>query len=83
MMTKRTMIPPAFQTTMLARFNATRAAKAQWRSQGRKLSDLSGSDIRSLANRWLLVHPEMVAEAKATVEGWMAATGPSIRDGQV
>jgi hypothetical protein len=57
---------------MLARHNAKRAAMAQWRSEGRKLSDLSASDIRSLADAFLLAHPEMVEEAKATVAEWMA-----------
>jgi hypothetical protein len=48
-MAQRAMIPPAAQTTMLARWNAKRAAMAQWRREGRKIADLSASDIRSLS----------------------------------
>jgi hypothetical protein len=65
-------VPIAFQTKMLARFNATRLAKAQWRSEGRKIAELSGSDIRSLANAYLLIHPEVVEDARKVVEGWLA-----------
>jgi hypothetical protein len=68
----RRMPPPEAQATMLARFNATRAIKKQWQSQGRKLSQFSGSDIREAANAYLLAHPEVVKEAKATVDGWIA-----------
>jgi hypothetical protein len=64
-------MPPAAQATLLARFEATRAAKAQWRKEGKKISDLSGSDIRLLANEWLIVHPELIAEARSIVAGWI------------
>jgi hypothetical protein len=47
--------------------------KAQWRSEGRKLSEFSGSDIKEAANAFMLAHPEMVEEAKAVVAGWIEA----------
>ena len=69
----RRLPPPEAQATLLARHNATRAVKAQWRSEGRKLSEFSGSDIKEAANAFMLAHPEMVEEAKAVVAGWIEA----------
>jgi hypothetical protein len=71
------MPPPEAQATLLARHNAKRAAMAQWRSEGRKLSDLSASDIRQLADAWMLAHPEIVEDARAVVAEWMAKVDPA------
>jgi hypothetical protein len=68
----RRLPPPEAQATMLARFNATQLIKKQWQSQGLKLSQFSGSEIKEAANAYLLVHPEVLADAKATVDGWIA-----------
>jgi hypothetical protein len=67
---------------MLARFNATRAAMAQWRSEGRKIAELSGSDIRSLADAFLLANPSVVEDARKVVEGWIAARARLESDAQ-
>jgi hypothetical protein len=52
----------------LARREATKAIKAQFRAQGVKLSELSARDIHTFANAYFDVHHErLIAEAKRII----------------
>jgi hypothetical protein len=61
----------------LARWEATKAIKAQFRAQGVKLSEVSAKTIHIFANAYFDVHHEwLIAEAKQIV-----ATSPFFAGG--
>ncbi len=60
-------------TMTLALQRAKRAVQAQLRAQGLKLAQFSAQEITLLAEAHLAQHrDELMAEAKAIVERWMA-----------
>jgi hypothetical protein len=58
---------------VLALQRSKRAVEAEVRAQGHKLAEYSSRDLRLLAEQYLDQHrAELMAEAKATVERWIA-----------
>ena len=57
---------------VLARQRAIKDTKQQLRSQGLKPSHYAHREIAAAAEEYLATHPELIAEAKATVIRWQA-----------
>jgi hypothetical protein len=55
-------------TTVLARYKASSAFKAQWLAQGRRLAELTAGDVRVAADVYLNKHPELFEQAAESIE---------------
>jgi len=56
----------------LAQQAARKAVKRQFQAQGLKVSHMQARVITAAANDYLRDHPELIAEAKETIQRWLA-----------
>ena len=56
----------------LARQAARKAVKRQFQAQGLKVSHIAAREITAAANDYLRDHPELIADARETVDCWLA-----------
>jgi hypothetical protein len=56
----------------LARQRAVKEVKREFWGQGLKCNQMAHREVVAAANNYMAIHPELVAEAKKTVDQWLA-----------